>query len=122
MIKLVNVSKKFKQEAVLKSINLELPRYGLIAIVGPSGCGKSTLLNCLGGLLDYEGNIIIDDTDISKLNDEKKSAFRLRNIGFIFQDFKLFDLETVERNVLFPLDTLSNIKDKHRKRKCLDLC
>lgn len=122
MIKLVNVSKKFKQEAVLKSINLELPRYGLIAIVGPSGCGKSTLLNCLGGLLDYEGNIIIDDTDISKLNDEKKSAFRLRNIGFIFQDFKLFDLETVERNVLFPLDTLSNIKDKHKKRKCLDLC
>ena len=78
MIKLVNVSKKFKQEAVLKSINLELPRYGLIAIVGPSGCGKSSLLNCLGGLLKYEGNIIIDDTDISKLNDEKKSAFRLR--------------------------------------------
>ena len=103
MITLSNVSKKFGNQEVLKKINLSLPRTGLIIIKGPSGCGKTTLLNLLSGLLSFEGDIIIDGHQIKLMNGKQMDDYRLKNYGFIFQDFKLFENESVINNIMFPL-------------------
>ena len=121
MITFKNVNKKYHNREVLKNINIELPRTGIIAILGPSGCGKTTLLNCLSGLLDFDGDIIIDGKSINYLSDNDKSDFRLQHFGFVFQDFKLFEFESVMDNVLFPLDTISNVSRHRKEQKCRDL-
>lgn len=119
MIRLVNLTKRYNDKLVLKNISLSLDRYGFVALVGPSGCGKSTLLNCLSNLIDYDGDIFIDDVNIRKV--KNIDDFRLKNIGFVFQDFKLYESESVERNVLFPLDISSNATKTRKLRKCQDL-
>ena len=121
MITIKNVSKSFGSYKALNNINITLPRYGLFAICGDSGCGKTTLLNCLSSLIDYEGEIEIDGVNLSKLSEEEKDSYRLKHMGFIFQDFKLFNSETVSQNVLLPLDMSSNMKSKFKERKVLDL-
>ena len=121
MIYIRNLSKKYNEELILKNINLDLPRYGLIAICGPSGCGKTTLLNCLSGLLPFSGDIEIDSQHLSSMSEKQMNKYRLKNIGFIFQDFKLFENENVMNNILFPLETISNIPRESKIRKCKNL-
>lgn len=121
MIKIKKLSKSFNKHRVLNEISIEFPRNGLIAICGDSGCGKTTFLNCLSCLLDFNGDIEIDGLNISKLSDEEKDVFRLKHIGFVFQDFKLFNSESVERNILLPLDMSNDMNDKYKKRKVEDL-
>ena len=121
MIKITHLYKRFNKKEVLSDINLNLPRNGIVVIYGPSGCGKTTLLNCLSGLLDFTGEIFIDSKFISKLNDKQLSDFRLRNMGFIFQDFKLFDNQSILQNIIFPLETVSNSSKERKKRKVKDL-
>ena len=121
MIHISHLRKKFNDTYVLKDINLFLPRTGLVAIVGESGCGKTTLLNCLSGLLSYEGSINIDGTLLESLNEKELDSYRLHNLGFVFQDFKLFDNETVIRNILLPFEMISNTNKKNKVRKCKDL-
>lgn len=104
MIKLVNITKKYDQRIVLNQLNLTLPQKGLVAIIGRSGAGKTTLLNILSGLENnYEGTYFFQKQTMpftSKLLD----AFRLLNIGYLFQDFRLFENETVLNNILLPLE------------------
>lgn len=121
MINIRNLYKKYGQDTILKGINIDLPRCGLIAICGPSGCGKTTLLNCLSGLLEFQGDIEIDSKHLSALTEKQMNKFRLKNIGFIFQDFKLFENENVINNILFPLETISNISHEAKMRKCCGL-
>ena len=121
MIKLTNVRKVFQNRVALNDINYEFPRNGLCIIYGQSGSGKTTLLNCLSGLISFEGSIEIDHQRIETLNDEELSNLRLSSYGFVFQDFKLFENETVEANLLFPLETLNHLPINVKKRKCEDL-
>ena len=121
MIKVTNLSKRFKEREVLKSINFTFPKTGLCIIYGPSGSGKTTFLNCLAGLLPFEGNISLGHTNLENLNDNELSRLRLTNYGFIFQDFKLFENETVKANLLFPLDTIYSLSKDKKQRKCQDL-
>lgn len=121
MIKFQNVTKRFNQHIALDGVSLELPRSGLIVIQGPSGCGKTTLLNLLSGLLSFEGDIEVDSRHLSNMNEYQLSEFRIHNYGFIFQDFKLFESETVFDNIMFPLETISNAKEEFKKQKCKDL-
>lgn len=121
MIKINNLVKKYRDTIVLNNVSLSLPRNGLIAICGPSGCGKTTLLNCLSSLLDFEGEIEIDGVRLSSLSDNDKDYFRLKHIGFVFQDFKLFNYESVFKNIMLPLQMANNMKQKYKNRKVMDL-
>ena len=121
MIKLTNVRKNYQNRVALSNINFEFPRTGLYIIYGASGSGKTTLLNCLSGLIPFEGSIEIDHQTIETLSDNELSNLRLTSYGFVFQDFKLFENETVIANLLFPLETLNRLSNNIKYRKCLDL-
>lgn len=100
MITVNNVSKKFDEDSniILKDIKFEDSKS--YVLLGPSGCGKSTLLNMITGVVSPDsGEIKIDDYEITKMTQEEKDAYRLKNIGYIFQDFKLIEDMTVEDNL-----------------------
>ena len=74
-----------------------------VALVGPSGCGKTTLLNLLAGILaPAQGEIAVDGTCISALNQEDRQDFRALHMGLVFQEFELLEYLTVLDNVLLP--------------------
>jgi putative ABC transport system ATP-binding protein len=74
-----------------------------VAIVGPSGSGKTTLLNLLAGILTpMRGSIQVGETAVSDLNDAGRRDFRIRNVGFVFQDFELLDYLSILDNILHP--------------------
>lgn len=106
---------------VIKNLNFSLGSGSFEIIMGQSGSGKSTLLHLMAGLLDAdEGEIIVGNTEISKLNDEKKTMFRRKNIGLIFQDFNLIPTLTAEENVMLPL-LLDRKNDNKKAKELLDL-
>ena len=121
MIKIMHVYKKYGDRFVLNDISLSFPRTGLITIIGPSGCGKTTLLNLLSGLLPFEGDIEIDGHHISLMSQKDMDEYRLKNFGFIFQDFKLFESENVINNIMFPLETASSYYIETKMKKCREL-
>lgn len=105
----------------LQGVDLVIKQGEFTAIVGPSGSGKSTLLNIIGGLDDPSaGNVIVDETDLSKLRASKLINFRRDNIGFVFQSFNLIPVLTAEENVEFIMLLQGVPKDK-RKQRALDL-
>ena len=88
----------------LKNVSFSLEKGQFAAVVGESGSGKSTLLNCIGALdTPTSGKIQIDGQDLFSMKEEKRTIFRRRNIGFIFQSFNLIPELTVEQNIIFPL-------------------
>jgi putative ABC transport system ATP-binding protein len=88
----------------LKNVSFSVPKSEFVAVVGESGSGKSTLLNMIGALdTPTSGNFRIDGNDIFRMNDEKLSIFRRRNIGFIFQAYNLIPELNIEQNINFPV-------------------
>ena len=88
----------------LQDVSFTVPRGEFTAIVGESGSGKSTLLNCIGGLDDpTDGKVYINGTDLFAMTEKKRTIFRRRNIGFVFQSFQLIPELTVEQNIIFHL-------------------
>jgi len=97
---------------VLKGVNINIKQGEFVAILGPSGSGKSTFLNIIGGMdLPDKGQIIIDTMDITKLNDNNLSDFRLHKIGFIFQFFNLIPMLTAKENISLPSEVKNKKKD-----------
>jgi putative ABC transport system ATP-binding protein len=84
----------------LRGIDLAIPRGELVVLLGPSGSGKSTLLNIMGGL-DHatEGRILVDGQDLTEADDRALTAFRRREVGFIFQFYNLMPSLTARENV-----------------------
>lgn len=108
MIRVVNVSKYFGENQVLKNININFDPGKTNLIIGQSGSGKTVLLKCIIGLLYPEsGEIYYDDRNVLKMN-EYERKFLQREIGVVFQGGALFDSLTVEQNVMFPLDIYSD--------------
>lgn len=88
----------------LKNVSFSLRKGEFAAVVGESGSGKSTLLNCIGALdTPTSGSIFIDGQNLFSMEEEKRTIFRRRNIGFIFQSFQLVPELNVEQNIMFPL-------------------
>lgn len=88
----------------LKDVNFSVSKGEFVAVAGESGSGKSTLLNIVGALdAPSSGTVMIDGKDILKMNDEKLTILRRRNIGFVFQVYNLVPELNVEQNIIFPL-------------------
>jgi len=103
----------------LRGVNLSVVRGEIIAIMGPSGCGKTTLLNCLSGLDTIDsGQIIVDGSDINHLSDNKKTDFRARRMGFVFQFYNLLPVLSAIENVELPL-LVSGIAVKETRQRAL---
>lgn len=108
MIKLIDVWKEYQLDSdlifkALKGVSIEIKRGEFVGIVGASGSGKSTLMHVIG-LLDKpsRGRVIINDNDISTLNDDETSTLRSEFVGFVFQQFNLIPKLNVIENILLP--------------------
>jgi putative ABC transport system ATP-binding protein len=93
-----------KRVHALQGVNLEVERGDYVAIVGPSGCGKSTLLNLIG-VIDQPtgGTVTIAEKRVDAMSDREATAFRLHNIGFVFQRFYLMPILSALENVALPM-------------------
>ncbi|MBI4319632.1 MAG: ATP-binding cassette domain-containing protein [Chloroflexi bacterium] len=116
-----NVVKHFgqgrTQVAAVQGVNLEIRKGEIVLIMGPSGSGKTTLLSILGGLLrPSDGRIVVDGQVISSLPESKLPDIRLKNFGFIFQDFNLLSALTVRENVEVVLN-LAGVKGRDAKER-----
>lgn len=108
LVKTQNLSKIYgkgeSQVNALKNVSFSLEKGEFAAVVGESGSGKSTLLNCIGGLdTPSSGKVWLNGEDLFALSEQKRTIFRRRNIGFIFQSFHLIPELNVEQNIIFPL-------------------
>ena len=103
MIELKGINKSYGNLRVLDNVSLSIGNNEIITIVGPSGAGKTTLLQ-IAGTLDRpdSGSVFYDGEDIARFNDRRLSAFRNRNIGFIFQFHQLLPEFTAQENVALP--------------------
>lgn len=121
MINLVNVNRHFKNgeetNHILKNINISIDTGEFIAIMGPSGSGKSTLINILGFIdRGYTGEYLFDDENYQQVSDNKLAFIRNKTVGFIFQNFKLIQNNTIMENVSIPL-LYSGMSSKERKQR-----
>ncbi len=88
----------------LRGVSLDVCAGDYVAVVGPSGCGKSTLLNLLGAVdRPTSGTVRIRGRDVSTMRDAEATAFRLRNVGFVFQRFYLMPMLSARENVELPM-------------------
>lgn len=124
MILLKNVSKSYRNGVhALRDINLEVEDGEFVYIIGPTGCGKSTLIKILDGEeLPDDGEVFVNGINVGKLRHAKVPLYR-RNIGVIFQDFRLLPKMTVFENIAFALEVLAMEKTAicRRVREVLEL-
>ena len=105
----------------VNNIDLTINKGQFTAIVGTSGSGKSTLMHLLGGVDNpTSGKVYIEGEDIFALKDEKRSIFRRRKIGFIFQEYNLIPILTVEENIVMPVLLDGNKVDKKEVDELLE--
>lgn len=123
MIKLEGITKSFGSLQVLKGIDLEINKGEIVSIVGPSGAGKTTLLQIMGTLdAPDAGTVQIDGTVVSRMKEKELSAFRNKNIGFVFQFHQLLPEFTALENVMIPalIAGVSSKEANDRAMKILD--
>ena len=125
IIRGINAHKTYNSGPVtvhaLRGVNLEIPRGEMVAIMGPSGCGKTTLLNCFSGLDDLtSGDVQIEGVSLSGMDDDAKSRYRSRRMGFVFQSYNLLPVLTAAENVELPL-LVAKAPAKDARRKALVL-
>jgi putative ABC transport system ATP-binding protein len=88
----------------LKGITMSIEKGEMVAVMGPSGCGKTTLLNCLSGIDDVtSGTVSIEGAELTGMDDNAKTRFRAKRMGFIFQFYNLLPVLSAVENVELPL-------------------
>ena len=119
MIELRGVSKTVMSGSepltILHPLTLQIPHGQFVAIVGPSGSGKSTLLGLIAGLdSPSSGSVLIDDVDITRLDEDALAKLRGEKVGFVFQFFHLIPSLTAYENVAVPME-IAGSKDVKRR-------
>ena len=105
--------------AALRGVDFAVARGEMVAVMGPSGCGKTTLLNCLSGLDKIDsGRIWLEGADLAKLSDRKRTDYRARRMGFIFQVYNLLPVLSSVENVEMPL-LLAGMHPKEARARAL---
>ena len=121
MIEIRNIKKSFGNLEVLKGIDLDIEKGKIVSIVGPSGAGKTTLLQIMGTLdKPDQGSVIIDGTDVMKLSDARRSAFRNKHMGFVFQFHQLLPEFTALENIMMPA-LIGGTSRREAKRRAEEL-
>jgi len=121
MVSCKNLSKTYLQGSVsvdaLKDVSIDIQTGEFLSLYGPSGSGKTTLLNLIGGLdTPTEGEVTIENTNISQMSSGDRAEFRLQNMGFIFQSYNLIPVLSAEENVSFVMQ-LQGIEAKERRER-----
>lgn len=121
LVEVINVTKEYAngEETIrpLDGVSLTIEQGDFASLMGPSGSGKSTLLNLIAGIdLVTSGEIIVADTDITRLSRGKLADWRAANIGYIFQTHNLIPVLTAYENVELPLVLLPMSSAERRKR------
>ncbi len=100
MIEIKGITKQFQNETAIDYKDITFETGKSYMLLGASGCGKSTLLNMIAGILSpTKGQVVIDGVDMSGASQKARDKFRIENIGYIFQDFKLINDMTVTDNI-----------------------
>ncbi|HHU30074.1 MAG TPA: ABC transporter ATP-binding protein [Firmicutes bacterium] len=127
LLQVKNVKKVYRsrlggqQFTALKNVNLEVSAGEFTAIMGPSGSGKTTLLNIIATLdKPTAGDVLLEGQSVKTIKDRELSAFRRKNLGFVFQDFNLLDTFSVKDNILLPL-VLSGMEIKEMEARLYPL-
>ncbi|PBQ31553.1 lipoprotein-releasing system ATP-binding protein LolD [Sphingobacteriaceae bacterium] len=121
MIVGTSLHKKFNELEILKGVDLEIKEGEIVSIIGSSGAGKTTLLTILGTLdRPTSGTVMINNEEVSKLNDKKLAAFRNQNIGFVFQFHQLLPEFTALENICIPA-LIANKNKKETEKKAEEL-
>src|SRR3954463_8296925 len=90
---------------VLRDVSFTIPQGAFVAIVGPSGSGKTTLLGLLAGLdTPTRGAVVLDDVDMTAMDEDQRARLRGEKVGFVFQSFQLISTLTALENVQVPLE------------------
>ncbi len=114
--------KELSKVHALRGVSLEVEKGEFIVILGPSGCGKTTLLNIISGiLLPTSGEVEVLGERLDKLSVSKRADFRLRNIGYVFQDFNLLPDLTVYENIALPIIASKKKPEEERILELLKL-
>ena len=124
-VELLHVRKTYREgdaeRAVLDDVSVAIEPGEIAVLVGRSGSGKSTLLNLIAGIdRPTSGRVVVDGTDLTALDEDTRTRFRRRRIGFVFQFFNLIPLLTVEENLLLPLE-LNGMADATGLARARDL-
>ena len=121
MVKIEKLTKIYGKRPIFSDFSFDFPDRGLVCLIGSSGSGKSTLLNIISGVdNEYKGCVEINGTKLNKLTLQKASDYRIENIGYVFQNFNLLNLDTVFNNVLLPLETTHYAKRAILKKRVHD--
>ncbi len=114
MIEVKNIKKSFADKTVIQDVSSVMKAGQCNLIIGSSGSGKTVLMKCMVGLFDPdEGDVLYSGQNFTKMKGQEKTEIR-KEIGMLFQGSALFDSQTVEQNVMFPLSMFTN--DSHKKK------
>jgi putative ABC transport system ATP-binding protein len=104
MIRISDLHFRYREgDFALRVLDLRIDRGETVAVIGPSGSGKTTLLNLIAGIaLPHAGSVTTNDVEIAALDDTARRAFRITNIGLVFQEFELLEYLSVRDNILLP--------------------
>jgi putative ABC transport system ATP-binding protein len=106
--------------AVLRDVSFSIPQGAFVAIVGPSGSGKTTLFGLLAGLdTPSHGQVLLDNADLTAMDEDQRARLRGEKVGFVFQSFQLISTLTALENVQVPLELRGDTKAGPRARELL---